>query len=93
MRAERVHPAAVQHRLVRVVGEHDEFHVHVALAQQLHEAGRLLERHVPVVVAVNEQHRRSPRVDRPDGRRLERQRLGIERTAAEVNAREVHAQP
>src|SRR5438876_8783185 len=46
--AERVHPPAMQQRFVRVVRKDDELVVDVARAQQLDEAGRLLERHVAV---------------------------------------------
>ena len=39
--AQRVHPPAVQQRLVHVVGKDDQLVVHVTLAQQLHQPDRL----------------------------------------------------
>ncbi len=78
-------------RLVDVVWEDDHLVVDVARAQQLDEAGRLREGHVPVVVSVDEQDRRLPRVDGRDGRRLVGDVLGIEHVRVEVDAGEIDA--
>lgn len=64
-------PSVYIHRLcgrdfVHVIRKDDELIVHVSLAQQLQEAGHLLERHVSVVVALDEQYRRLPAARRVD---------------------------
>src|SRR5439155_18347347 len=56
--AEQIQPAAVQQRIVDIVGEHDQLVIDVALAQELHESHRLRERDVAVVIALNQEHRR-----------------------------------
>ena len=84
-------PPRVEQRLVRVVGDHDQLVGHVVRAQQLDEADRLREVDVAVVVAVPEEHRRLPLVDRRDGRRLVRDVGRVERVAAEVHAGHVDA--
>ena len=58
----------MQQRFVHVIGKHDELVIDVARPQKLNQADRLREIHVPVIVAVDEQHRRLPRVDLRDRR-------------------------
>ena len=64
---------------------------HVASAQQLHQTGHLLERHIAIVVALDQQDRRLPAVDRPNRRRLVRHRRRIERATPQMNTRQVDA--
>ncbi len=61
---EGVEPALVEQRFMGVVGKNNELEIHVALAQQLNQSGRLLERDVSVIIAVYQKHRRFPFVDR-----------------------------
>src|SRR5881628_2580 len=67
---ESVQIPLVQERLVRVVGVNDQIERHVVRAQQLHQTRRLRELDVSIVVSVHEEHRRLPRIDRGDRRRL-----------------------
>jgi hypothetical protein len=65
-----VHPAGVQHGFVCIVWKDDELVVDIALPEQLHEPGRLLEGDVSIVIAVHEQDRRLPAFDRADAEDL-----------------------
>jgi hypothetical protein len=54
--AERNQPALVDEEVVHVVGEDDELEGHLVGPERLHEAHGLAEGHVPVIIAVNEEH-------------------------------------
>src|SRR5579872_2492920 len=87
--SERVHPAAMQQRFVHIVRKHDQLVIHVTLPQELHQSRHLLECDVAIVIALDQEHRRLPAINRADGRRFVRHRLRIERTAPEVDARKI----
>ena len=60
-----------------LVGKNDLLQVDILLAQALDQVSCLGERHVAVVVAVHEKHRRLPRSRRRHGRRIKRQLLRV----------------
>ena len=66
---EGIEPAAVEQRLVNVVGVHDELIIDVTSAQKLHESNRLGEIDVAVVIAMHQEDGRLPVIDLGDGRR------------------------
>src|SRR5207247_10380658 len=66
---ERMEIPLVQQRLVRVVGIDDELVVHVVRPQELYETGSLRELDVAIVIPVDQQDRRLPRVNRGNRRR------------------------
>ena len=57
----RIHPTFPQQKIVDLIRINDLFEVHTLFLQPLRKVGRLAERYVAIVVAVNEQHRRLPR--------------------------------
>jgi hypothetical protein len=59
-------PALVRQKIVDLVGKDQLLQQHLLLAQVLHQVNALVERHITVVVAMNDQHRRTPGLDMGD---------------------------
>src|SRR5882724_13325533 len=66
-------PVFMQKEVVDFVGENELFDFDVAGAETRDEIDGLREVNVAIVVAVNEEHGRFPRVDGSDGRRVVRE--------------------
>ena len=62
-------PIAVQKKSVHVVGKNQLFDFHVFRPQPRHQIDGLREVHIAIVVAVNEEHRRTPGIYVGDRRR------------------------
>ena len=62
--AEDLQPVLVAEEAVDLVGEDEEFVLDTQFPQLLHQLDGLVEGDVPVVVPVDEQHRRAPAVHR-----------------------------
>ena len=54
----------MSHEVMRVVGNHDLLKTHASFLQSPYEIGCLTKTNVAIVVAVNQQHRRLPRINR-----------------------------
>src|SRR5690242_2111580 len=63
-----LHPVLMQQEVMNFVGENELLEMDPLLAQRPRKFYRLREIHIAVVVAVNQQHRRLPFLDRSDGR-------------------------
>lgn len=60
---ERRQPASVKQGVVHVVGEDNQLMIDMVGAQELHQARRLCERHIAIIVAMDEQDRGLPLLD------------------------------
>src|SRR5262249_18405991 len=66
----RAYPILMAQEIVNLVGINYFFKVHPVLTQQPNQIHRLRELNVPIVVAMNKQHRRLPFINRRDWRRF-----------------------
>ncbi len=54
----------MQEQIVNLVGNDDQLVRHLLLAQRAHQLDGLIERHIVIIVGLDDEHRRMPTLDR-----------------------------